>query len=131
MPSVERFTVEPKYRRANGLAVLGIDTLPPIPDFEARETTAVRLPAGQVAGNHRHPRQEAYICLDAGAELHWVDADGETHIEQMGLDGDQISLFVIRSLVPHAVVNSSDHPITLLGYADGPLADVTPLEVAK
>jgi ADP-ribose pyrophosphatase YjhB (NUDIX family) len=130
MKSVKSYSFEPKYRRDNGLVVLDTDKLPLAGDFEVRETSVVRLPAGQIAGNHKHSRREAYFCLDEGVQLHWVDEAGQVHIEQMANAENDPRLFVVPPFVPHAVVNASGRGVTLLGYADGPLENVEPVEAA-
>lgn len=128
MKSVQSYPFEPKYKRGNGLVVIDTDNLPLPNDFELRETSVVRLPAGEVAGNHRHSRQEAYFCLDEGVVLHWLDEAGRVHVEEMA-DAEKPRLFVVPSYVPHAVVNTSMNDVTLLGYADGLLEGVEPVEV--
>jgi uncharacterized RmlC-like cupin family protein len=131
MKIVKSYAFKPKYKRDNGLVVLDSDSLP-LPDgFDRRETTMVLLPAGQVAGNHKHPRQEAYLCLNKQVELHWVDEAGMTYIEQMVEEGNDPKLFVIPAFVPHAVVNKGEKDVTLLGYADDSLTDVEPAEVVN
>ncbi len=123
--------IVPKYKRDNGVLVLDLDNIPLPNDLVVRERSLVRLPAGQIAGNHKHPRTEAYVCLEEGAELHWIDDEGNIQVEQMQqTDGDP-RLFIIPPLVPHAISNSSAHDITLLGYADGPLEDVQAVEIVK
>jgi hypothetical protein len=62
--------------------------------------------------------------------LHWVDETGRVHVEEMAIAGEEPRLFVVPSLVPHAVVNVSLHDVTVLGYADGPLENVESVEVA-
>ncbi|HEV7453839.1 MAG TPA: hypothetical protein VGO07_01120 [Candidatus Saccharimonadales bacterium] len=125
MNMVKTYPLDSKYRKQNGLFVVDAVQLPIPDDFEVHEQSVVYIPPGQVAGNHTHPRQEAYICCDEGAELHWMDESGEEHIEVMGADRDGgPTLFVVESMVAHAVVNTSGHGISLFGYADGPFEDV-------
>jgi quercetin dioxygenase-like cupin family protein len=128
----EAYPLEPKYKRDNGLYVLDTDTasLPFPKDFEVRDTSVVYLPAGQIAGNHKHPRQEAYVCCDEGVELHWLDETGKVHIEQMVKPGENPQLFIMPPHIPHAVVNASGHNITLVGFADSSLENVESVEVA-
>lgn len=126
MESVITYPFEPKYKRENGLAVFDLETLPLPADFSVQETSAIRIPAGQVAGNHKHTRQEAYACLDEGAELHWIDDTGKTHVAPM-----TNRLFFMPPNVPHAVVNTSDREVTLIGVADGPLENVKEVVVAR
>lgn len=125
MESVTTYPFAPKYKRENGLAVFDLDALPLPANFTVHETSAIRIPAGQIAGNHKHPRQEAYACLDQGAELHWIDHAGKKHMAPM-----TNHLFFMPPNVPHAVVNTSDKEVTLIGFADGPLEDVEAVDVA-
>jgi hypothetical protein len=78
----------------------------PLPkDFVVRDRSVVSLPAGQIAGNHRHPRQEAYLCCDLGAEMHWLDEDGKVRIDKMGTaDGplEQVEAMEVTVLVEKA-----------------------------
>lgn len=120
---------EPKYRRDNGLLVLDLDSVPLPSGFVLRERSLVRLPAGQIAGNHKHLRQEAYLCLGLGVQLHWIDEAEEAHVEQMHRPEGDPQLFVIPPLVPHAIINTSGHDAALLGYADGPLEHAEPVIV--
>jgi uncharacterized RmlC-like cupin family protein len=129
MSSIERYPVEPKYQKENGLYVIDSDDLPFPADFRIAERSIVRIPAGQVAGNHRHPRLEAYVTCD-DVTLVWVDENGERHMEAMG-EASGLALFVVRSMVPHAVVNHSQSGATIIGFADGPLVDVEPMQVAE
>lgn len=126
---VESYPIEPAYRLDNGLFVVDNARLPFPEGFEVRERSVVHLPAGQVAGNHRHPRQECYYTCEEDVELHWIDDEGKTHIEPMdGTEGPQ--LFFIPSGVPHAVVNTWRYGATLIGFADGRLEDVEAVVVA-
>lgn len=129
MNIVQAYLFEPKYKRDNGLLVLDIGKLPLPDSFKVQETSVVRLPAGEIAGNHKHPRQEAYICLDEGVTLHWLDENGRVHVENMASPG-KLQFFVAPPHVPHAVVNASHNDATIVGYADGPLEDVEQVEVA-
>jgi uncharacterized RmlC-like cupin family protein len=132
MSMVKTYPLDPKYRKQNGLFVVDAGKLP-IPDgFEVHDQSVVYIPPGQVAGNHTHPRQEAYICFDEGAELHWMAESGEEHIEVMGVDREGgTALFVIEPMVAHAVVNTSGHGISLFGYADGPLENAEDIVVVS
>jgi hypothetical protein len=128
---VERRPFEPSYRKDGGVFVMDLMAAPLPAGFEARERKALFFPAGAVAGNHRHPRREAFACLEEGLELHWLDADGVVHVEPMAAKGEGPWLFEVPPMVPHAVVNRSDHGLTLLEWADGPNVNVEPMEVAK
>jgi uncharacterized RmlC-like cupin family protein len=130
MKPIKKYIIEPKYRRDNGLYVIDTADLPFPQGFAVHDTSIVHLPSGQIAGNHKHPRQEAYYCCDKGVELHWLDDAGKTHIEVMSAADGAPTLFVMPPFVPHAVVNASTQDATLVGFADGPLDGVEMVEVA-
>jgi uncharacterized RmlC-like cupin family protein len=78
------------------------------------------LPAGTFGGNHSHPRQEAFFCYQPGVELHWLDSTGKKHISAFSEANGLPVLLVVPPHVPHAVINTSGAPATLIEYADGP-----------
>jgi uncharacterized RmlC-like cupin family protein len=134
MTNIERIPLEPKYRRDNGLFVVSLDNLVLPPsydklDFDARERSLVSIPAGQAGGNHKHPRLEAFFTLDSTVELHWIDGSGAPQMEPMGPVDGQAYVFVIPPMVPHAVLNNGEAPITLIEFADGPQRDVEPIRI--
>lgn len=108
------------------------ETTVPLPStFILQETTLVQIPKRAIAGNHRHPRQEAFVCFQNGVELHWLDSSGNKHVQAMQPENGQAFLFVVPSMVPHAVVNKSEAAATLMAYADGPLANTEQMHVAE
>lgn len=125
------YAFEPKYKRNNGIAVFDVEVISLSTSFKVHETSLVRLAAGQIAGNHKHPRQEAYLCLDEGILLYWVDIAGKVHTEQMKRADSEPRLFIIPSFVPHAIINTTDRDVTLLGYADSFLEAVEPVSVTN
>jgi quercetin dioxygenase-like cupin family protein len=124
MRSVMRVDLPVRYQRPNGTTVfdLGEEVLP----FPVVERSLVKLPAKAVAGNHRHPRSEAFH-IGFGLQLHWIDDNGETHIESSSESEGRV--FVIPSMVPHAVVNELDHECVLIEWADGSQRDVEAWDV--
>lgn len=130
MNDITRIPLQAKYKRDNGVFVLDADV--PLPDtFALKETSLVHVPAGAVAGNHRHPRQEAFICFQEGVELHWLDITGGKHKQTMHTANGEGSLFIIPSLVPHAVVNKSSGTATIVAYADGPLVNAEQMDIVE
>lgn len=131
MQQITSIPLTPRYKKDNGVYVLDAQNMP-LPDgFALKESSLVYLPAGEVAGNHRHPRQEAFICFQKNVELHWLDTDGKKHIQPMNDADGNAPLFIVPSMVPHAVVNTSKNIATIMAYADGPLVDVESLPVAE
>jgi quercetin dioxygenase-like cupin family protein len=114
-------SIEPTYRKENGVWVLNLSDLK-IP-FQASERAVVSIPSGEIAGNHKHPRKESFVGL---GELifHWVDKEGNHKSEHMNKDG-RLFLITVESGVPHAVQNTAkDLPGYLYEHADGPQRDV-------
>lgn len=127
MQSVQVIPLTPKVKKDNGLFILDTDALPFPASFSKKESGAVYIPAGQTAGNHRHPRQEAFVCFQKDVELHWIDADGTKQMRQLADNGSP--MFVVSSMVPHAVVNKSGIAACLLYFGDGPLLNAETMEV--
>lgn len=111
--------------KSGGKFALDLDNARPPYDLAIQEKTLVRIPSGGVGGNHSHPRVEILVCIDEGAELHWIDPEAQkkTVMSLDPVDG-VLQAFLIASNVPHAVVNPTAHGITLLEYADGPLEHI-------
>ena len=127
MGEVRSVTIEPKYHKDNGLIVFDIEQGAEIFGFDPVESLMVQLPAGVTGGNHSHLRYEAFIALSAGAELHWIDETGKTHIEEM-IVGEETTAFIVPPHVPHAITNTLlRDSIALIEYGSQQqeLADVT------
>lgn len=126
---VKRYDITPTYQKTNGLILFDSnpDDLPL--GFEAVEQNIVVLPPGQVGGNHAHSRIEAFVGFGEGLELHWRDIDG-SHMEHMNPD-TALRLFVVGAMAPHAIINRSHYPATVLEYASQPRTDnvIEPLEI--
>jgi len=120
--SVESFSIEPEYRKSNGQYVQDIDRDDLPLGFQPITRSLVTIPAGQVGGNHVHSREEGFIAIGSGLEIHWQDEAGEPHSEAMNPDG-QLMLFVVRSMVPHAIKNRGEHDAVLLEYASQTMTD--------
>lgn len=75
------------------------------------------MPSNQIAGNHKHEKQEALLGIGATVFL-WQDGNGQLHEEVMNPD-DELYLFIISSGIPHAVINKSpNEPAILYEYFD-------------
>lgn len=129
MQDIQIISLKPTYKNDNGVRVFDAQNLPFPATFTLAESSFVSIPPGQVGGNHRHPRQEAFLCFQPGVTFHWIDANGKKHTEQMCDDAGNVKLFVAPAMVPHAVVNNTDQPIQIMDYGDGPLVDAEPMEV--
>lgn len=121
--------MNPTYRKENGLWLLNMD-LPDLPtDFHVHERNVVCIPPGEFGGNHRHPRNEAFISVGGNLELIWQDQDGQKHIDAMSPEEEDslLILFVIHSMTPHAVVNRGKSAATLIEFAEEAQHDVEPM----
>jgi len=128
---VEKILIEATYKKDNGIWVLNTDLLALKNGFTITEQTIVYFPPGQVAGNHRHPRQEAMIGIGENLFLYWKDEKDITHKEHMNEKGE-IYLFIVHSLVPHAVINqSTDQSAIIYEYADDKQHDVEAIDVVS
>lgn len=132
--NVEKTRIEPTYKKPNGAWSLNTQSVVPESLFVVEHQAIVMLPAGEVAGNHRHVEQEVLIGLGAGAIFLWQDEKGTVHREPMNPDGELMQFF-IPSLVPHAVVNESNNePVILYEYCDKKdrqIERVDPLEITQ
>lgn len=115
---IASFNINPDYIKDNGLFVLDIDRDGLPLGFEPKARTIVTIPPQAQGGNHRHSRIEAFVGFGEGLELHWIDESGEHQSAPMNPNGELL-LFVMPSMVPHAVVNTSTTTQAfLLEYAD-------------
>lgn len=118
---VEKTILNPSLQQDNGLYVISSKDIPLPNGFDRKDYDFVYIPPGETAGNHQHRRIEIFICMDEGAELHWVDPDThEKHVEDMAQEQGQVKVFTIGSMVPHAVVNRSSKGITLIEFMNEP-----------
>lgn len=123
MENLQEITIEPKYKKENGLYVLDIDSVE-VP-FTIKQRQVVCIPAGQIGGNHTHPRREAFIGIGTELELVWQVGD-TIHRTKMN-PGGKSRLFVIPPYMPHAVINrAAEGEAVLLEYADDIQHDVEP-----
>lgn len=127
---VDRHTITPEHANPDKLWSLSLDAaiLPGVVDFTITERDLIYLPAGGVGGNHKHPRTEAFLGIGSGLILLWQDKAGTIHREQMD-DSKGLTLFVVRSMTPHAVVNKAAGPAVLIEFADAAQHGVEPADL--
>lgn len=128
---IKHIPVQPSYKRDNGLWNLETLSLPLAEHLDVKERNVVYVPAGQQAGNHKHPRTEAFIGIGEDLWLVWIDDEGATHEEKMMVDGGQLNLFVVEPFTPHAVVNKAQAFAVIVEFTDGPNVDVERVEVVR
>lgn len=128
---IEKYPINPTYRKENGLWLLNIDS-PDLPTtFPIHERNVIYIPAGEFGGNHRHPRSEAFIGVSGNLELTWQDHNGKKHVEAMCPEekNDLLTLFVIQSMTPHVVMNRGKNAAVLIEFADQAQHDVEPVNL--
>lgn len=113
-----------------GLFSINLDTLSMPASFVKKHHYVIHLPPLEIGGNHRHPREEVFLCLSDNVEFHWIDKEGKKHTRQMK-EKDKLYLFYVRPHVAHAVVNKSELPATLVEFADSPHYDVEPMDIVS
>jgi uncharacterized RmlC-like cupin family protein len=113
---ITKSLIKPTYTKESGLWALDTQSVVPVDSFTAVEQSIIWLPPNEVAGNHKHVREEALIGIGTSALFLWQDDDGVVHKEPMNPNGE-LYLFLIPPNVPHAVVNeSSTDPVMLYEY---------------
>jgi len=119
-------SLAPVYKKENGLYVLDIDSIE-VP-FVVKEKSLVYFPPGELGGNHRHPRQEAFVGIGENLQFIWVE-NGETHNLEMNPD-HQLQLIVVPANLEHAVFNRSKNQMAiLLEFADGVQENVETVKI--
>jgi len=63
--TIKRFDFSPTLFKENGLFIINIDKIDNIP-FIVKERSIVNIPPGELGGNHKHPRWEAFIGIGQG-----------------------------------------------------------------
>ncbi len=125
------FTVsyEPSFRKPNGTFLIHLDVLKEKIPFEIRETSLISIPPTAFGGNHKHPRQEAFITFSTDLEFIWEDENNEIHREMM-MKENELKLFIVEPFVPHVIVNrSTTNTSTLFEYAETIQKDVVPVDL--
>lgn len=123
---IQTFTIEPKYKKENGLWVIDIDRLRLPENFQPIERSLVCIPPQQIGGNHKHPRVEAFLSFAEPLTLAWLDEQQKKYTEVMR----ELTLYVVSSNLPHAIINSSTSGNgVLLEFADMTQHNVESVEV--
>ncbi|GAB4219940.1 MAG: hypothetical protein Fur009_8280 [Candidatus Microgenomates bacterium] len=112
---IKKIKIDPTYKKENQLWVLNFDDIK-VP-FIVKEKSIVYILPKKLGGNHFHPRQEAFIGIGEGLELHYLK-ENIIKKERMNPDG-KLFLFVIPANLPHAVFNNSNSPAIIIEFADG------------
>ena len=117
MQGVRIIPIEPAYKKENGMFVFKADMYDDLMTFPIAERSVIYMPPLQYGGNHSHPRTEAFIALGEDAEFHWIDDEGQKHIEPMFQDS-KLQIFIVYPQTPHAIINASANAsATIIEYA--------------
>lgn len=127
---VTKIPIKPKYKKDNGLWNLDTLSLPLPGGFAVKERNLVYIPADEFGGNHKHPRTEVFVGIGGNLFIVWQDAAGEKHEDKM-MDDDQLYMFIVEPLTPHAVINKGSGFSVLLELADGPNIGVEQVAVLE
>ena len=126
--TVEKKVIQPAYTKDKGFWVIRTQEYFSEIPFQVAEQSLITIPPGKIGGNHKHPRLEAFIGLGNELYLLWQDEKGELHEERM--EDENINLFIIPSMLPHAVINKSDSAVaTLYEYASESQHDVEKVDL--
>jgi hypothetical protein len=92
--------------------------------FEVVIKQVVHLPPREVAGNHTHPRIEAFFSFDRDVVLIWADKKGNIYSNDFVDKDGIVHLFIVNPNVPHAIKNNTEHTATLIEFANAHQQDV-------
>ena len=121
MNTIQKYPIEPLYKKDNGLYILDIDSIR-VP-FQIKERSVVYIPPDEFGGNHKHPRQEAFIGIGKGLELIWIQNNKKVR-EKMNPKGKTF-LFIVSPYLGHVVINNSKKEFgILIEFADDFQKDV-------
>ncbi len=127
--TVTQIPLSKVFKRTDGLLKFELKDLPLPPEFSNVCQVMISIPPGRIGGNHKHVRRELFVSLSDDVELHWVAADGSRRVERMK-EGDNLYLFDVPSLVPHAILNrAKSKPAIILELSDNAPGEVEPVEV--
>lgn len=105
-------------KRSNGILKIQLNSLPLPSEYVNYHPVLIYIPPLQYGGNHKHSHREMFISLSQDVEVHWIDENGMKQVNTMR-ENDEIYLFVIHPLVPHAIVNvSKESPAVILEWTD-------------
>src|SRR4051794_23793012 len=99
--------VEPTFKLENGVWVLDIDGIVLPDNIRVVEKMIVSIPPQKFAGNHKHPRSEAFIGLGEELEFAWLDAHAKIKKRSL-MQGRKLFLTLTPPYLPHVIVNRSD-----------------------
>ena len=128
MRGIEIIDIKPKYRKDNGLYVLDIDNFALPKDFIVKERITVTIPAGVIAGQHKHPRHEAFVALSSNLLLIWLDENSQKNEVKMK-DGSDLKLIIMPPNFPHAVINKGSSDAVLLELANDIQHNVVKMDI--
>lgn len=121
---IKKILIKPDILKEKQIISIGLNKIPLPSDFRKLKEFSLLLKPGSFGGNHKHSRTEIFISWDK-LTLIWQDKKGGIKKEKMGLTKDnKLTIFIISSKTPHAVVNKTDKNATLIEFADGKLNDV-------
>lgn len=113
-----------------GKLAIDIDAVDLPKDFETKERWVIQFGGLTYGGCHTHERIECFVGFGEGLIFVWKDEQGKLHQESMNPEGE-LYMFKVEAGLPHAVVNLSTAPATMLEYADGPLVAEMDAEIEK
>ncbi len=114
--NIQKIRIEPTSVKSNGAFSISMDFLTKSIPFAVRDRNISSFPPGVLRGGHKHIRREAFMAFSPGLELIWINEKDEIVKEKM----DSLVLFVIPSMVSHAIVNKSRHVVMAAEFADKP-----------
>ncbi len=121
-----KIPVPPLYQKNNGMYVMDITGTPFKSEYTWIEKVSMSLPAGVIAGNHKHKHSEAFLAMTDGLELFWMDNKGKIHIVNM-YNRVKPFFIIMPSNIPHAVRNKSPHSGIMVKFANEPPGVMEPV----
>jgi len=104
--NIEKFPVQVKYKKQNGLWVVDLEKLALPKGFNPVEKNLLFMPPQQFGGNHKHPREEVFLGINENLQIIWLDEMGQRHEEIMNPKGE-LFIFYVPANTPHVVRNNS------------------------
>ncbi len=124
---IQTITFPHSYIRNSGLWVR--DVLPQtllVPEIAQplTQVSLVHFSPGCFGGNHKHPRVEVFGLLSGNLELHYLEADTHQICTMAAPTSQDMTLYVIPTLLPHAVMNRGNGNAYMLEFASEPQHDI-------
>jgi oxalate decarboxylase/phosphoglucose isomerase-like protein (cupin superfamily) len=115
----QKITMLPTYVRETELWVRDLKPeLVIVNDITFTETSLIRIPTGQLGGNHLHPRVELFCCLAGELEIVWLDENEKQQNLIMETNHEkEMTGYVMPSGLAHAVRNVGKTDGFLLEFA--------------